>query len=556
VTIAYAQHFSTRQTPQTEAVPGKPMVENSAGGFGFTVDDWTRLQRFLVLGSEGGSYYATERKLTIENAQCVVRCLDADPDRTVNTIVQISDSGRAPKNDPAIFALAIAAGHKDPKARAAAMAALPRVCRIGTHIFQFAEAVQAFRGWGKGLRKGIAAWYLDKTPEQLAYQVGKYQSRGGWSHRDLVRLAHPQVAAKLGDDGDLVAVERRQATLRWAVGGKDALGAREIKRSKDGPAEPQADVASDLPRFLVAVDGAKGADQSAIVRLIRDDKLPRECIPTEHLNAPEVWEALLAEMPLTAMIRNLGKMTAVGLLKPMSDAAKSVADRLADQDYIRKSRLHPMAVLLAARTYATGHGDKGKLSWTPVSQINDALDAAFYRAFGNIDPANKRTLLALDVSGSMGSLIGGTGLSCREAAAAFAMATARTEPRHQIMAFSSQFMPLDVSAGMSLRDVVAKTSNLPFMGTDCAIPMMWAAQNDVAVDTFIVLTDSETWFGSTHPYQALVQYRERMGIPAKLIVAAFTSSGFSIADPSDAGMLDCVGLDSSLPNIMSDFSRG
>ena len=46
-------------TPQTQAIPGT--VPNSAGGHAFPVDDWTRLDRFLVLGSEGGSYYAAER---------------------------------------------------------------------------------------------------------------------------------------------------------------------------------------------------------------------------------------------------------------------------------------------------------------------------------------------------------------------------------------------------------------------------------------------------------------------------------------------------------------
>jgi len=30
----------------------------------------------------------------------------------------------------------------------------------------------------------------------------------------------------------------------------------------------------------------------------------------------------------------------------------------------------------------------------------------------------------------------------------------------------------------------------------------------------------------------------------------------SIADPSDAGMLDIAGFDSAAPNLITDFSRG
>ena len=63
-----------------------------------------------------------------------------------------------------------------------------------------------------------------------------------------------------------------------------------------------------------------GRPRGRVVRLIREDGLPRECVPTEHLNDPAVWEALLEGMPLMAMVRNLAKMTAVGLLKPGSKA--------------------------------------------------------------------------------------------------------------------------------------------------------------------------------------------------------------------------------------------
>ena len=89
----FLKHFSTRRTPQSEPIPGSAMVPNSAGGYAFAVDDWARLERFLILGSEGGSYYATERALTVENAQAVVRCLEADAARAIRTIVQVSDSG-------------------------------------------------------------------------------------------------------------------------------------------------------------------------------------------------------------------------------------------------------------------------------------------------------------------------------------------------------------------------------------------------------------------------------------------------------------------------------
>ena len=38
-----------------------------------------------------------------------------------------------------------------------------------------------------------------------------------------------------------------------------------------------------------------------------------------------------------------------------------------------------------------------------------------------------------------------------------------------------------------------RTSSLPFGGTDCSLPMTYALANRWEVDTFIVLTDNETW---------------------------------------------------------------
>lgn len=542
--FSFLKHFNTRQTPQNEPIPGTNQVPNSAGGYNFAVDDWMRLERFLILGSEGGSYYATERALTVENAQAVVRCLEADAQRTMATIVAVSDSGRAPKNEPAVLALAIAAGmgHTSDVAEA-----LPKVCRTGTHLFAFAEAVEGLRGWGRGLRKAVAGWYEGKSPEALAFQVAKYQRRNGWSHRDVLRLSHPSTSDPA-----------RQAVYRWAVGGREALGVRAVTRGRGHAAVATAypDVSTHLPRLLSALDEARTADRPTILRLIRDDRLPRECLPTEHLNDPAVWEALLAHMPLMAMVRNLAKMTAVGLIAPGSAAARTVCDRLADTAYLRKSRLHPLAILLAASTYNRGRGVKGSLQWTPVAPVVDALDAAFYEAFAHVAPTGKNVLIGLDVSGSMScGQVAGTPLTPREAASGLALVTARTERDYQILAFSHTLVPLAISAKMRLPDVLKQTGNLPFGGTDCALPMTYATEKNLAVDTFVVLTDSETWAGKVHPAQALRRYRERSGRAAKLIVAGLVSNGFTIADPNDAGMLDVVGFDANAPAVMTDFAR-
>jgi len=106
--MSYLKRHGTRRVPQWAPLPDQ--APNSAGGFAWAVDVWTRLRRFLVLGSEGGSYYASEWTLTRENAQAVEECVREDGVRAVAEIVRVSAEGRAPKNDPALYALALAAG--------------------------------------------------------------------------------------------------------------------------------------------------------------------------------------------------------------------------------------------------------------------------------------------------------------------------------------------------------------------------------------------------------------------------------------------------------------
>ena len=190
--LNYAKLFNRHIAPQSQRIPGSAQVPNSAGGYAWQVDEWTRLDRFLILGAEGGTYYIGERDLVKQNHDALVRCIQADGVRAVNRIVEISASGRTPKNDPAIFALALVAAHGSAEAKALAFQNLGQVCRTGTHLFHFAEYVNALRGWGRGLRNAVGRWYVSRDPDDLARQVVKYQQRDGWSHGDLLRLAQPR----------------------------------------------------------------------------------------------------------------------------------------------------------------------------------------------------------------------------------------------------------------------------------------------------------------------------------------------------------------------------
>ena len=234
---------------------------------------------------------------------------------------------------PGCFCAGPCGGSRQPEAKALAFQNLAKVCRIGTHLFHFAEYVNALRGWGRGLRNAVGRWYLDQEADKLAYQVVKYQQRDSWSHGDLLRLAHPKAPSA-----------EHEAVFRWILSGADGLGERTVKRKVNGEDRVATYApAGKLPQIVEAFEKAKKASSKGeIVGLINDFDLPREAIPTQWLNEVAVWDALLQRMPITALVRNLGKMTAIGLVKPFSEAAGLVVRKLGDASSAQ-ARPHPPA---------------------------------------------------------------------------------------------------------------------------------------------------------------------------------------------------------------------
>lgn len=520
----YSEVISGEKTSQTEKLFGSKQVQNNAGGYSFEVSPLDAFRRFLILGSEGGTYYVDERIHTQQNFERVIAFIKENGRTAVDEIVEISTKARAPKNLPAIIALALCCKEGDEITRKLAADAIPQVCRIGTHLFEFLEFANKYKKkWNPTLCRGISSFYSQKTPDQIATQLLKYRNRSGYTHRDALRLSHAKPKDAITN-----------SLFKWAVGKSEECE------------HPLVDA------FLKA---QKAKTDKEIIPLIVENKFSWEMIPTEFHKSVAVWEALLPNMGMTALIRNLGRLTSVGLLKEMGSQIPKIAERLTNREELKRAKVHPYQMLLASSAYQKGKS-KGDLTWNPVQKLCAALEMGFEMAFDVVEPTGKRIMLALDVSGSMGySAIANSEITARVGSAAMALVTYRKE-NAMMFAFADKFVPFDVAPNISLSSLVRKISGMPMMGTDCSLPMVYALKNKLEVDTFVIYTDNETYAGDIHPSVALQKYRKATGIPAKLIVVGMTSTGFTIADPRDRGMLDVVGFDASCPSLIQEFSKG
>jgi hypothetical protein len=356
-------------------------------------------------------------------------------------------------------------------------------------------------------------------------------------------------AAKPAEDDTFVVIS----------GEDDEAGSSQKQK---GSSQSQLQQVAYLLKHLHAIhEAGEKKDIPLACALIRSGRLVREHVPTTLFGSKEIWMTLLETMPLEALLRNLGKLTQIGVA---AEKHREIVVRLTNQTEVLKARIHPIKVLVASKVYTNGCGDSGSLTWTPNAYIGVALTDLFRISYGAVTPTGKRIMLGIDVSGSMSSpVLGSKVLTCRDASIAMALLYLETEKNVSAVAFSNTLTDLlapssrnRLTRGMTLQQALAATNGMNFSSTDCVLPIQHAIKHNLQIDAFIVITDNETYAPNEHPQNALVRYRQLTGIQAKLIVLGMTGNCFTIVDPTDRNTLNLAGFDTSTPEIASMFMRG
>lgn len=519
------KNYSTLLTNPTQQQPifGRTdMVKNNAGGYGFEITAQERLERFLLIGSEGGTYYVGEQKLTEENAKSILQYLKNDGIKVVNTVVDFAVNKRAPKADAGLFVLALAVSFGDQTTKNAAYKAIPIVANYSTNLFTFISNIQNFRGWSRGLRKAVSRFYTDKTVDQLAYQLVKYRNRAGFTHRDVLRLSH----AKTND------VTKNQL-FKFAVG-----------------KATEAESGNALVETYGKAQTAKGEE---LLALISEGKLTWEMIPTSELNDSDVLKALLPNMPMIALVRNLNRFAKAGLTKGNSPTTKAIVAKLSDQEFISKSKMHPVNLINSLLTYSSGRGVKGDSTWEVNQNIVDALTSAYDLALNNVESTGLRILVGADISGSMRAPVGGMQMTANQIAQVLAVTILKTEKNAEMINFDTQIQPTKFGRRTSIDEVIQYAPRGG--GTDCALPIAYAATNLETYDAIIILTDTETWAGPRHGLEVLNSYRKNVNRDVKVIEIALEAAGYSTMPSNDKNLLRVVGFDASVIQVINAFLK-
>jgi 60 kDa SS-A/Ro ribonucleoprotein len=454
------------------------------------------------------------------------------------------------------------------------------------------------KGFGRAFKTALNRSFLQKTPQALAYQVTKYQSRGDWGFNDIIKCTHLRTGT--GENrkrntkylpSDYQAPPIRPArpmdlVLRYSMYGFEEMQklANEFNLLED-----------PIYHYLCAVYCAKNmqveineTNTNDLIHLILKHRLVREHLPTWSLKNCAVQKALLfgdyrrggaKPPPMTALLRNLASLTSIGLFED-KELLALVVKHLNDKDAVQKSRIHPVNVIIAWFVYKKGHGFKGKLSWTPQKEIVDALEQMAFLAFANAPPTIKRYGVFIDGSGSMTAETTFQGLSNADIAALLSLVIARSSQRpqaqlqeHLFYVFSAKNTgrykqygtPTDntglydvghhIHANSTFQEVLDAVQLSNWGATDISNGIRYLEKSNKHVDAIVVITDNDINTGEK-PLVALNSYRKTIGNPnVKLITLAVQLNDLTIADPSDKGMLDMCGFDTNSYQVMHAFTH-
>lgn len=477
----------------------------------------------------------------------------------VDLIKQTTRENRAPRYGPLLYALALCAKSKDKATKNAAFRSLAEVCRLPTHLFQFIKFADilsgSHKGWGRAQRKGVSEWYNQKhfldNPLKLLHLGCKYRRRNTFSHKDVIRLGHVKPA------NPHVAF-----AIRYFVKGKKYLG--DFRKTED--------IALNLAyQYVLALEKTRKVstnDTVQLCKLIKEHRFSHEHIPTTHLGSKEVWESLVSTMPLTALIRHLGKLSALGLLNPGEPKEDYVFNKLCSQTGVQSTKMHPFILLTAWNSYKrgfSGPADHKRSVWEINPRIANALETAFYNSLSNVRPTGGRLLLAVDGSEAMlhRPAHGMPEVSARSAAVALVLAISKIEAQAHRTGNVETVLLLDTVRPIVINtqrdnDIESASQRFSVEGTTSnldpgrAIQFVdWALENEKTFDAFVLFTIS-----GTPIVDVARRYREQMSTPhCRFVNVVMTSIDYNVTDPHDQNMLNVIGLDSKAVSLILDFIR-
>jgi 60 kDa SS-A/Ro ribonucleoprotein len=479
---------------------------NEAGGTAYSFDDKHKLAQFAATGCLNDTFYVS----ATEQLKTVLELCKGLPTSYVAKVALYARESGYMKDMPALLAAILADRDVDMLRRI-----FDRVIDNTKMLSTFTQIVRSgetgTKCYGSAVKNMVRAWLDSKTDDYLFRgSVGNTPSLG-----DVISLSHP----------------KPKTPSRNALYGY-LLGSEKYERRH-------------LPALVRAYEAFKKGDSNEVpeVPFLMLTALP---LKDEH------WTRIAEDAPWQMTRMNLNTFARHNVFKDKR-MVKLVADRLRDEEAIKKARVFPYQLFTAFQ------------NTTDVpTEIRDALQDAVEIATQNIPKVDGDTYVFPDVSGSMGSPVTGhraggtTAVRCIDIAALVAASFARVNKMTRIIPFETGVRPFSFNSRDSIMTNAQKLAAMGGGGTNCSAPLVQLNNERANVDLVIYVSDNESWVDSSRAYRGTATMTEWSKIKArcpkaKMVCIDIQANGSTQANERE-DILNIGGFSDAVFNTVAQFA--
>ncbi|GED66993.1 60 kDa SS-A/Ro ribonucleoprotein [Brevibacillus reuszeri] len=449
----------------------------------------------LLTNTLGNTFYADQNQIMEEAHELHHEIAKQNPQFMAKALVFARNEGFM-RMQP-LFGLAILSLYRPDLFAAVFM----QVVRIPSDLSDFLTILKSMgRGEGGRAVKRQVNRFLTNITE---YWALKYNGRGrGYSLGDVIATAHPKPI-------DL----KQQALFRYLRG-------HEVNKAL-------------LPQ-IEAVEKLKQAQTEAEqIEWIHAGKLPYETVTSAIRPTKAIWEALLYQMPVFALLRHLQALTRAGVFAD-SDHLDYAVSRLTDRHALQKTKILPFQF---ARAFEQVEH--------PV--LRDALREAVDLTFDNLPELGEKTAIFLDISGSMrGDYL--------QIGSVFALALYKKTKGNSIFwLFDTNVEDAKPSRHDSILSQAEKIRARG--GTDTGAPVRRLTREGKHVEQIIIITDEQQNSGSPF-YRDLLKYRSAVNPDVKAFIVDIAPFRHAMVPPQDEKTFYIYGWSDTVLSYIAQTIQG
>jgi 60 kDa SS-A/Ro ribonucleoprotein len=422
------------------ALTRRPDTRNEAGAPAYALSSEQALAQYAVTGCLNGTFYASAGDQLTQVLELAMAC---DAEFVAKTAVYARRQSLM-KDMPALLCAVLAV-----KDQALLVRVFPEVIDNGKMLRNFVQIVRSGAVGRKSLgtlpRRLVREWLASRSLDQLfTASIGNSPSL-----RDVVRMVHPK------PDGPA-----RANFYAWLIGKPFDLA-----------------LLPERARGLELFRRGEGALPDVDFRLV-------SALPLTKND----WRTLAQRSSWTSLRMNLNTFARHGVFDCL-ETTQRLAARLADTELVRKAKAFPYQILTTMQN----------LDENAPRMLRDALDQAMEIATENVPALPGRTVLAVDVSGSMHAPVTGyregssSKTTCLDAAATLAAAVLRRNKDATVIPFHDRTVDVKLDPNDSITQTAQRLRDLPSGGTNCSAVLEQLNRTRTKADTVIYFSDNESW---------------------------------------------------------------